>query len=99
MITKQLNFQTENLVVDWISFNITGLTDPNEIAVYLSESFGFNSVLKQTYKGKSECLIFETENLYKVSFLKSTSNLESKSYWTGITDSFSGENGKYFYYI
>ena len=40
---KQLNFQSENLVVDWISFNAKGLTDPEPIAEYLL-GFGFNSV-------------------------------------------------------
>ena len=94
---KQLNFQSENLTVDYISFNITGCTDPEPIANYLSDSFGFNSVLKETFKGISEVLIFEITNRYKVSFIKSTYNPESNNYWTGIIVRFSGENGKYFY--
>ena len=94
---NRLNFETEKLVVDYISFNITGCTDPEPIANYLSNSFGFNSVLKETFKGKSEDLIFEIRNRYKVSFIKSTYNPESNSYWTGMTVKFSGENGEYFY--
>ncbi|MFT6843341.1 MAG: hypothetical protein ACJASR_002117 [Psychroserpens sp.] len=36
---KSLNFQSQNLVVDWISFNIQGLTDPQIIASGLSKHF------------------------------------------------------------
>ena len=92
-----LTFKSENLVVDYISFNITDCRDPEPIANYLSDSFGFNSVLKESFKGESEDLIFEITNKYKVYFIKSTYNPESNSYWTGMTVRFSGENGKYFY--
>lgn len=94
---KLVNFQSENLVVDYISFNITGCKDPKPIATYLFDSFGFNSVMKENFKGKSEDLIFKITNKYKVSFVKCTYNPESSSYWTGMTVKFSGENGKYFY--
>ena len=36
---KLLNFQSQNVVVDWISFNIQGLTDPLIIARRLSKHF------------------------------------------------------------
>jgi hypothetical protein len=94
---KLVKFQSENLVVDYISFNITGYKDPKPITTYLFDSFGFNSVMKENFKGKSEDLIFKITNKYKVSFVKSTYNPESNSYWTGMTVKFSGENGKYFY--
>jgi hypothetical protein len=94
---KLVKFQFENLVVDYISFNITGYKDPKPITTYLFDSFGFNSVMKENFKGKSEDLIFKITNKYKVSFVKSTYNPESNSYWTGMTVKFSGENGKYFY--
>ena len=48
---KLVNFQSENLVVDYISFNITGCKDPKPIATYLFDSFGFNSVIKENFKG------------------------------------------------
>lgn len=89
---KELNFQSLNLTVDWISFNNTGCTDPE-----LSYLFRFNLVLKETSKGKSKVLIFKITNRYKLFFIKSTYNPEYNSYWTGVTVSFSGENGKYFY--
>jgi hypothetical protein len=94
---KLVKFQSENLVVDYISFHITGYKDPKPITTYLFDSFGFNSVMKENFKGKSEDLIFKITNKYKVSFVKSTYNPESNSYWTGMRVKFSGENGKYFY--
>jgi hypothetical protein len=42
MTPKNLSFKSKNLVVDWISFNAKGLTDPQPIAKYLL-GFGFNS--------------------------------------------------------
>ena len=44
---NKLNFESENLVVDWIGFNIEGLRYPEGMAVYLSEKFGFNSIVKK----------------------------------------------------
>ena len=46
MNKNKLSFESENLVVDYISFNITGCKDLGRIANYLSDSFGFNLVLK-----------------------------------------------------
>ena len=34
-----ISFNSENLLVDWISFNIQGLTDPKKIASNLSNYF------------------------------------------------------------
>jgi hypothetical protein len=42
MNPDKLNFESENLVVAWISFNAKGLTDPEPIAKYLV-GFSFNS--------------------------------------------------------
>ena len=93
-----MNFQSENLVVDWISFNIKNLKDPKsiaKIAFYLSESFGFNSFLKDASDKKSEPLIFKNKNQFQVLFY--IYNLEPNNYWVGTTVSFSGENAAYFY--
>ena len=38
---NQLNFRSENLVVDWIFFNIKGSIDLKPIATYLFETFNF----------------------------------------------------------
>ena len=77
---NKLTFKSKNLVVDYISFNITDCRDPELIANYLSDSFGFNLALKKSFKGESEDLIFEITSKYKVSFIKSTYNPESNSY-------------------
>ena len=45
-IRTKMNFQSEKLIVDWISFNIEGLRDPNsivKISIYLSELISFFS--------------------------------------------------------
>ena len=88
---KLVSFQSENLVVDYISFNITGCKDPKPIATYLFGSFGFNSVMKESFKGKYEDILFKVTNTYKVSFVTSSYNPESNSYWTGLTVILSGE--------
>jgi hypothetical protein len=58
---KLFNFQSEHLVVDYISFNIQGSNNPKLIA------FGFNSLLKDDSKRKGELLIFKIENQFQVS--------------------------------
>jgi hypothetical protein len=93
---NKLTFESENLVVDYISFNIAGCIDTEPIANYLSE-FGFNSVLKESFKAKSEVLVFKITNKYNVDFIKSSYNPQSQSFWTGLTLKFSDEHGKYFY--
>jgi hypothetical protein len=48
MTQNELSFESEKLVVDYISFNLEGLMDPasmDKIASYLSKLFGFNSTL------------------------------------------------------
>ena len=94
---NQINFQSENLVVDWISFNIKGLTDPEPIAIYLSESFGFNSIITKGSKRKSESLVSKFENQYQVFFKQYDYNPELKSFWARTKVNFSGDNATYFY--
>ena len=36
---KLLNFESQNLMIDWISFNIKGLPNPGTIASGLSKHF------------------------------------------------------------
>ena len=66
MKQNKLSFESERLVVDYLFFNITGCRDPGRIVNYLSDSFGFNSVVKETFQGKSEGLIFKITNEYKI---------------------------------
>lgn len=43
----EISFESENLVVDYVALNISGVKDPKPIAEYLSYSFGFNSIFKK----------------------------------------------------
>jgi len=44
------------------------LTDPEPIAVYLSENFGFNSTIAKGSDGTTEDLIYDLRNRYTISF-------------------------------
>lgn len=98
MNQNKLTFELENLVVDYISFNISGLIDPKPIANYLS-GLGFNSILKSNEKTRGEVLVSEKENDQKVTFVKSNYDPVSKSYWNGLIVRFSGKNGHSFYQL
>lgn len=93
---KNINFESENLIVDWISLNITGLIDQSsilEIANYLSTDLRFNSKYREgAQKNKFQNLIFKSENLFEVRFIKNP-----QKHWNGTTISFSGSNANYFY--
>ncbi len=83
MKQNKLSFESESQL--WISLlHITDFTYSRRIAHYLSDSFGFNLVVKETFQGKSAGLIFKITNGYKVSFIKSIYALESNSHWTGL---------------
>lgn len=88
---KKITLKDGNLVVDWISLNITGLLDPDPIASYLLQ-FGFNSNLKDTSSEKFEVLYHNSQNQYQAVFVSSATK-----FWTGFTVSFSGKNASYFY--
>ena len=96
MNENKLSFANENLVVDYISFNISALRDAEPIANYLF-NFGFNSILKSNEKTKGDILISDNRNYSSVTFVKSKYDPVSKSYWDGIVVRFSGTNGHYFY--
>lgn len=83
MSQNKLNFESENLNIHYICFNIQSfikLEDIKKIAFYLFESFGFNSTLKLNEKTRSEILIFENENSHKVTFVKSKYDPVSQNY-------------------
>ena len=99
MNQNKLTFESQNLVVDWIGFNIEGLTDLEPIANYLSESLGFNSTIVKKINGKwkSESLNYDKLNKFQVSFRQYDYNPEFKSYWVGTKVYFSGNNAAHFY--
>ena len=87
---KLLTFHSQHLDVDWISFNLQGLSDPKTIDSNLSKYFtphilvddvpniGFHGLKKK----------------YKVSIRQYTG---SKGYWIGTKIIFSSKNASYFY--
>ena len=59
MTPNKSSFKSENLVVDWIGFNIQGLVDikqVKQIAKYLFQNFGFNSTFAVGLDGNEESL-------------------------------------------
>lgn len=92
MKENRLNFQSENLTVDWIGFNIQGLVDRKlveRIAKYFFQKFGFNSTFALGSHGKQETLFYDLRNKYQVYF---RAYKYSDIYWDGIKIDFSGNN-------
>ena len=85
-----INFDSENLKVEWISFNLEGSIDPKIIASRLSKYFTPHILID----GKLGIGFHGFRKRHKVSIYQSTG---SKTYWIGTTISFSGENAAYFY--
>ena len=87
---KLLTFDSQHLDVDWISFNIQGLTDFRTIASNLSKYFTphilMDNVLSISFHG--------FKKKYKVFIRQYTG---SKGYWIGTKIIFSGKNTSYFY--
>ena len=87
---KLLNFQSENVIVDWISFNIDGLPNVRVIAEGLSAYFTPHIVID----GKPDTEFHNFKNPYKVSIRQYSG---SKNYWIGTQLIFSGKNAAYCY--
>lgn len=88
---KLLNFQSENLVVDWVSFNIQGLTGEanlRRIAGHLSRYFTPSILMSNG----SKIRYYGFRKKYRVSFRECT-----EKNWVGTRIIFSGENAAYFY--
>ena len=87
---KLLNFQSQNVVVDWISFNIQGLPDPIMIAGRLSKHFTSHVLIDDV----PSIGFHGFKKKYKVSIRQYTG---SKGYWVGTKIIFSGKNAAYLY--
>ena len=72
-----LNFDSENLKVDWISFNLEGLMDPRIIAGRLSKYFTPHILIDD----ELGIGFYGLQKRYKVSINQYTG---SKGYWIGI---------------
>ena len=97
MIKNKLNFESGNLAIDWIGFNIQGFVNKKQverIANYLFQNFGFNATFAVGLDGKEEYLFKNLKNNYQVSFrLYRYSDI----YWDGIKIDFSGNNAAQVY--
>lgn len=87
---KLLNFKSQNLVVDWISFNIQGLPDPRIIANGLSRHFTPHVQID----GEPGIGFHGLKKKYKVSIRQFTG---SKGYWVGTQIIFSGRDAAHCY--
>jgi hypothetical protein len=87
---KLLTFDYQHLDVDWISFNIQGLTDPKTIASNLSKYFTPHVLMDDV----PSIGFHGFKKRYKVSIRQYTG---SKGYWVGTKIIFSGKDAAYFY--
>ena len=85
-----ITLDSENLVVDWLSFNLKGLMDPKIIARRLLNHFTPHVLIDDVPSIGFHGL----KKNYKVSICQYTG---SKGYWIGTKTIFSGKNAVYFY--
>ena len=65
---NKLSFESEKLVVDYISFNIPGSNNTESIAKYLFEKFNFNSTFAKGQNGTTDDWFYLPVNQHQVSF-------------------------------
>jgi hypothetical protein len=71
MTLNRVIFDSENLVMDWIEFNIQGLVNRKQverIARYLFQNCVVNSTFALGSNGKQETLFCNFKNKYQISF-------------------------------
>ena len=83
-----ISFNSEDLVVDWISFNLAGLTDITLLTHRLLPYFNVSVVTEN----QSQIHSYNCRNSYNVLLRQ-----YRKTYWVGTQIIFSGKNGAYFY--
>lgn len=101
MNTNLLNFKTENLQVDYLTFNIQGIADfdlVHRISEYLFQHFAFNSIISNCSKNKNH-LFFSDKNKHQVEFAIYQRAPELNSFWDGTQVRFSGKNATRFYQL
>lgn len=68
MNQNKLSFESENLQVDWIGFNIKGFVEKEQIkriAEYLFQNFRFNSTFAVGLDGEEEALFKDQKTTTK----------------------------------
>jgi len=101
MNQNKLTFQSQNLIVDYLTFNIQGTPDfdlVNRIAKYLFQHFDFNSIISNCSKNK-KYLFFSDKNRHQVEFAVYLRAPELNSFWDGTQIRFSGKNAMRFYQL
>ena len=97
MKQNRLSFESENLLVDYISFNIEGFIDTEPIARSLLP-FGFNSTITEVIEDRKLKSRFSNfRNKYQVYIQQYHYNPEYESYWEGTKINFSDKNAFYLY--
>ena len=94
---KTLSFKSENLVVDYLTFNIQGIPEfdlVNRIAEYLFQHFDFNSIIPN-----KKHAFFSDTNKHQVEFAFYQRAPELNSFWDGTQIRFSGKNAARFYQL
>ena len=99
MKQNKFTFESEKLVVDYISFNIPGSDNTESIAKYLFETFNFNSTFARGQNGITKSRFYLPRNQNEVSFRQLEYDPSSKSFWEGTIIHFSGKNAAKFYKI
>ena len=95
MNQNKLSFESENLVVDYISFKFQeSHCDQNKIAKYLF-NLGFNSYQQSGKLSKpvQERMLVKSKNQFAILFVN------DHSYWKGTLLQFSGLNASQFYFL
>ena len=101
MNQNKLTFESENLQVDYLTFNIQGTPDfdlVNRIAKYLFQHFDFNSIISNCSKNKKH-LFFSDKNRHQVEFAVYLRAPELNSFWDATQIRFSGKNAIRFYQL
>jgi len=80
MNQNKFSFESENLVVNYISFNITGLANTESIAKHLFEKFNFNSTFAKGQNGTPKSWFYLLKNQHQVSFRQLEYDPSSKSF-------------------
>ena len=94
---SKLSFKSENLVVDYITLNITmaGIIDPEPMARALL--CYFNSTVQESENSKSINFLSNKKNKHKVILIKYKYDPKKNLFWNGLVVRFPGRNGRFFY--
>ena len=95
MKQNKLNFESEGLTVDYVTFNFEQLNQSRKAdLINYFYKFGFNSYdTDRKYRNAfDESIKFNSKNLYQIKFIKNIT-----PHWKGIAVAFPDDSGAYFY--